>query len=1706
MTSAPAPASALQVLARRCGIADEYLDVWDKPHATSDDTRLALLAAMQLPVHDADPAAILLALEEADWRRPLPPLLVAKVDTAIAVDIGVPSRTARQRWRWRLQLEAGGELGGEFQPARLPRLTAPDILAGKPGGRGYHRHRLELPGVAATGYHSLHIEAPDLPPATMPLIVTPGLCYEPEAVKHGGRVWGPCVQLYGLRSRRNWGMGDFSDLKHLVGLSADAGGGIVGINPLHALFPDNPEHISPYSPSSRSAMNALYLDVEAVPEFAECAEVRELVAAPAFQAELRALRAEPLVNHPGVAAVKRDVLARLYRHFRERHLEPGTPHARGFLEFRRQAGQPLERLALYDTLQAHFRAADPATWGWPVWPEAYRDPAAAAVAEFAAEHRVEVDFHAWLQWQADLQLAAVGQESWRRGLGIGLYGDLAVGANPCGAEVWSWQQVFARGAYAGAPPEEINLNGQDWGLPPLIPRRLREAAYGPLIDILRANMRHAGALRIDHAMALTRVFWVPAGRLPTEGTYVTYPIDELLGIVALESQRNRCLVVGEDLGTVPDGFRERLRQAHLLSYRPFILDRQEDGSFSRPADYPPGAVASFSTHDMPTLPGFWLGTDLDARTELAMFPSEQLRETMVIGRAQDRARLLLALEREQLLPAGASPHPVSVPEMSPPFVRSMYAFLARTASVILAVQAEDMLGIREQANLPGSLDHQHPNWRRRLTLDLEDWPSDENCLALVEVLRRDRGSAVFPHPEIPASPRQAIIPRATYRLQFNRDFSFAQATALVPYLAALGISHCYASPYLKARPGSGHGYDIVDHGALNPEIGSTEDYERFIAALRDHGMGHILDVVPNHMGVMGADNAWWLDVLENGQAAAHAGYFDIDWEPPNSEQRGRILLPLLADHYGAVLERGELRLQFDREHGEFSLTYWQHRLPIDPAAYPRIVEPHLERLALLQAESGETCSELQTLMGAFSRLPTRCERDAAAVAARRRDKEVFKRQLAGLCAASPAILNHIETNVAELNGHPGDGASYDGLHALIQAQAYRLAYWRVASDEINYRRFFDINDLAALRMEDPGVFADTHRFVLGLLAEGKVEGLRIDHPDGLYDPGAYFRRLQEAAAGRALGCDDPLPLYLVIEKILADHEQLPADWPIHGATGYRFANLANALFVDTASERRLTRIYNDFIGGGEEFDALVHRAKRLIMGTSLSSELNVLANRLARIAALDRHTCDYTLSGLRKALAEVVACFPVYRTYVGPAGASGDDRRHIAWAVGIAKKRSPAADIGILDFVESVLTTDIAAGHDEDYRAAVTAFAMKFQQFSAPVMAKGLEDTSFYRHHRLVSLNDVGGEPRRFGVSVAAYHAATRARAQRWPHNLLATSTHDSKRSEDVRARIDVLSEIPAEWKLMLRRWSRLNRSRLRQVDGRPAPSPKDEYLIYQTLIGTWPLGEPGPAEIDAYRERLAGYLVKAVREAKEHSSWINVNADYEAALADFLAALLAPGERNPFIADFLPAVRRVSHHGLLNSLSLTLLKLTSPGVADIYQGSELWQFHLVDPDNRRPVDYELRSRLLAELAQLDDAPASALAPLLADMSDGRVKLHLIRRTLQLRRQWPEVFQDGDYQPLAIRGVKSAHVCAFARRQGERTLIALVPRLTVKLLGAQIQPLGASVWGDTGIELPRRLRHTGWENILTGETFAAGPALPLATLLGAFPVALLASR
>ena len=968
------------------------------------------------------------------------------------------------------------------------------------------------------------------------------------------------------------------------------------------------------------------------------------------------------------------------------------------------------------------------------------------------------------------------------------------------------------------------------------------------------------------------------------------------------------------------------------------------------------------------------------------------------------------------------------------------------------------------------------------------------------------------------------LPESTYRLQFHAGFTFRDAAALVPYLRDLGITHCYASPYLKARPGSLHGYVITNHQALNPEIGTEEDYAAFTAALREHGLGQILDTVPNHMGIVGNENAWWNDVLEHGPSSPYANYFDIAWfASPRPALHGRVLLPILGDPYGKVLESGQLQLACNG--GGFVVNYFDHRFPLTPRSYDRILGHRLAELReRLGAESPDVL-EYESILTAIRHLPEHTETAPERIAERAREKEVIKRRLAALADRVPAVRAFIAENLAEFNGRPGEPRSFDRLDELLNDQPYRLAYWRVAADEINYRRFFDINELAALSAEREEVFRETHALVFRLLREGRLDGLRIDHPDGLYDPKQYFDRLQlffllecarsayeadpalqqapwEALERPLLDAlararqDDPAqfgrPLYVVAEKILGATEPLPEDWPIEGTSGYAFLNMLNGLFVDNTQAREFTRLYRDWAGIEESFGEIVYQKKFLIMQVALSSELHMLAHQLDRLAQKNRWSRDFTLNSLRHALREVIACFPVYRSYISDAGVSATDQRYVERAVRLAARRNPAISTSIFAFVRDMLLLRYPDGATEEDKAEQRRFAGKFQQVTAPVMAKGLEDTAFYVYNRLLSLNEVGGDAGRFGITPDVLHRYLQERQARWPRALSALSTHDTKRSEDVRARLNVLSELPHEWEEHLKRWGELNAPHRLTVDDETVPDANEEYLFYQTLLGAWPLEPYSADEYRTFIARVQAYMQKATREAKVHTSWINPNPPYDEAIQQFVARVLDPEANRPFLDAFRPFQRRLSHYGLLNSLAQTLVKITAPGVPDTYQGTELWDFSLVDPDNRRPVDYDRRRHLLAELrTRLSDGRTDRVAlarELLDAKEDGRIKLYVTSQALGCRRDNPGLFASGEYLPAAVVGAKQSHAFGFARRQDRRSAVVVIPLLLTRLLLGEGQlPLGPGVWQDTQLLLPAGLA-SSYRNVFTGETLRPAPA------------------
>ncbi len=949
----------------------------------------------------------------------------------------------------------------------------------------------------------------------------------------------------------------------------------------------------------------------------------------------------------------------------------------------------------------------------------------------------------------------------------------------------------------------------------------------------------------------------------------------------------------------------------------------------------------------------------------------------------------------------------------------------------------------------------------------------------------------------------ARIPVATYRLQLHRRFRFEHARLLVPYLEALGVTDLYASPILKARRGSTHGYDVTDPTRLNPELGTEGEFDALATELNRRGMGLLLDIVPNHMAA-GGENPWWMDVLTHGSASPFAPFFDIDWHSSKKALEGKVLLPVLGAPYGRVLENGDLSLRLEK--GGVFVHYHALKLPVTVRSTGRILAHRIEVFEENYGPDHPSFRELWDLIAAIEHLSGPGAAGPVHPLESPREQEAIRERLHRLYRERAEIRAHVDENLRIYRGVKGDPASFDPLDRLLAEQPYWLSYWRLANEEINYRRFFAISDLVGVRIEERRAFDAFHALVLRLVREGKVTGLRVDHIDGLFDPMGYLVRLREGAAQSRAHRRDA-PFYLVVEKILAADEALPAEWPVSGTTGYDFLNAVNGLFVSAAGARALGAADARFAGAGPDFEAMVREKKKLIMETLFAGEMHALGQHLGGLAERDRYARDLPRKELRQALVEVTAWFPVYRTYVRGFDLSARDRRYLAQALREAARRATEASAPVFDFLRRVLLLEGPAPEGEQ-RGEWLRFVMRWQQVTGPIMAKGFEDTALYVYNRLTSLNEVGGDPAGLGVSPGAFHRRAADTAARRPHTMNATGTHDTKRSDDVRARISVLSELPDEWEKRLQAWSSWNRDKKHRVGNRLVPDPDEEILLYQTLLGAWPLD---PEELPAFAGRIQEYMIKAVREAKVYTRWIRPDSEHERAVRAFVAAVLADEDEARFRGDFLAFQAKIAHFGAQNALAQVVVKIAAPGVPDFYQGQELWDLRLVDPDNRGPVDFSRRQAALAELARREEqGGALALAEeLVPAWRDGRIKLFVTARALAFRRRNRDLFLHGGYLPLWATGGSKDHVLAFARRRGGGMAVAAVPRLVTRICPPGGFPLGQEAWGGrSGLVLPEDAP-SRFRNVFTGEEVHAAGApgrriLPLHAVFRRFPVALLA--
>jgi (1->4)-alpha-D-glucan 1-alpha-D-glucosylmutase len=927
------------------------------------------------------------------------------------------------------------------------------------------------------------------------------------------------------------------------------------------------------------------------------------------------------------------------------------------------------------------------------------------------------------------------------------------------------------------------------------------------------------------------------------------------------------------------------------------------------------------------------------------------------------------------------------------------------------------------------------------------------------------------------------IPSSTYRVQLRPGFGFAQCRDILPYLKRLGISHIYASPIFKAVKGSEHGYDVCDHQALNPELGSAEEFDALMAETKRLGMGWIQDIVPNHMAVSG-DNRMLVDLLENGPDSRYFPFFDIEWDHPLRGLTGRMLAPFLGKHYSQALENGEIRLVFDAD--GFHARYFDITFPLRIDSYTTILTRDLEAL---RNKLGRDHSDYIKLLGILYSIKSLAGEKATD---ERYDQIYFiKHMLIELYESSEVLHNFINTNVKAFNGEiePTGGDRYDLMDSLLGGQYFRLSFWKVAGEEINYRRFFSINNLVSLRVENETVFNHAHRLILDRIRDGSFTGLRVDHIDGLYNPSFYLKRLREHAPDA----------YIAVEKVLSSEEPLPGFWPVQGTTGYDFMNMVCGLFIRPEAEKGFQSLYAAFTEMKKSLSEILAEKKRNIIEHHMAGDVDNLARLVNTVSSKDRRGFDITLAALRQAITELLIRFPVYRTYISPEAFRPQDLTYVRSAVRATRRANPILAFE-LEFLERFLLLEFDERTEEADRREWTHFVMRFQQATGPLMAKGLEDSAFYVMNRLLCLNEVGGDPDRFGVEEKAWNLWIKKRSEAWPAAMNATATHDAKRGEDARMRLAALSQSPSAWREALKAFRLATRKKKKRINGRGVPSNNDEYFIFQTILACLPFSQD---EAATFPDRLQAYVVKAVREAKEYSNWINPEVELENAYGTFAKELIEPGPRNAFLKEFTPLWRRIARIGIINSLSQTLIKVASPGVPDFYQGTELWDFSMVDPDNRRPVDFALRAKLLEEIERaLAKDRGKLLSDLLDNAEDGRIKLFLIRSGLAARLECADLFGKGDYVVPEIKGAKANQVLAFARTWEGNAALTVVPRLAGQSLNEDTAfPLG-TFWGDTTIAWGEAAK---WRNAFTGTTLTSSGDLALSDVFAGLPFALLIS-
>nr|WP_298373422.1 malto-oligosyltrehalose synthase [uncultured Halomonas sp.] len=1642
--------AALRELADAVGLIEQWEDSEGNQCRLDDETRHTLLAALGFDVDDEETmrasAKRLQRLYHPASLDELPPLISVDCDTPIELPCPLRAGTT-----FKVILETGEEREGQVDDhCRLPAIESP-------------------------GYHRLVLGE-----ATVTLAVAPQRCFSvADACNNTGadtptepHLWGLAVQVYSLRRAGAGGIGDILALAALGRAAAAQQADALVISPMHAMFSADTQRYSPYSPSSRLLFNVLYasprivLDKELVEEAIDRCDLQD---------ELAHLEAAELIDWPAAAQAKLTWLRELFAMFQERSDQDDETDAqkRRFNAFRAAGGELLEDHCRFEALQ---RARPEGNWR--DWPEALRDPRSHEVAQFARENAQEVTFHAFLQWLVAEGLEYAQDNMRDDGMALGIIADLAVGADGAGSQTWSRQEEMLEGVSIGAPPDSFNVHGQDWGLASFSPHGLVRSGFRSFIDMLRTAFRHAGGLRIDHILGLLRLWLVPHGASPKQGGYIRFPLNDMLRLVALESWRHRAIVIGEDLGTVAPGFRDQLRERGILGMRVLWFERDEQDDFIASTEWTDQAVAMSSTHDLPTVAGWWSGYDIDLRDRFGLLGDEQ--DAVTEHRQRDKERVSLA-HALGLIDSTENPASLSADDIPVTTVLdASAAYLGHTPPPLVVVPMEDVLGLERQPNLPGTVD-EHPNWRRRSPAPVGELLEDASIRKRLRGLDDSRrnastrpSSAQGPSEKKSLQPPEGegdVLPtgsiqkdsiqkeetgklsstspiRATVRLQFHSEFTLDDALPWIDYYADLGISHVYASPLLASRSGSTHGYDGIDPTRLDPELGGEEALERLVAKLRERNMGLILDIVPNHVAVGGSENLWWQDVLTQGQRSPYAKFFDIDWHSPDPLLNGKVLLPFLGGPYGDILHSGELRLNYEASTAGFYVAYHEHHFPIDPVYYG----------AILQHANEDT---LRSLATCFDEAQTSADPQRLLIEARERLAQASEK------ADLQPALQHFDTTSEQ-------GAR--ALHDLLEKQHYRLAFWRTASDEINWRRFFDITELGGLRVELPEVFDATHSVILRLVERGWVDGLRVDHVDGLADPGGYCRKLRQCLQDLAQHRPDDVPRYvaLYVEKILAEGETLHTDWGVDGTTGYEFMNEVSGLQHDPDGAAPLRTLWRETSGRGSDFLIEVRKARAEMLDSALSSEFHACARALQALARHDTATRDITLGAIERVLKALVVHFPVYRTYADEKGRPEVDRAHFEQAKVEARRDVNPPERDLLDQFDRWLGGEAPeACQDERERSLRLRAIQRFQQLTSPVAAKAVEDTAGYRSAVLISRNDVGFDPQNFSHTPAYFHEACRQRAEQFPLSLVTTATHDHKRGEDVRARLAALSELPWIFAEQVRRWREKAVSLREEQSAGVAPSPADELILYQMLLGAWAptLDREDGEAMNGFAERLAQWQKKALREAKLRSHWLWPDSDYENACRNFLFGLIEDTALRDELSD---TARALDLPGAVNGLVQVVLRMTVPGVPDLYQGTEFWDYSLVDPDNRRSVDHQARQTALEKHSSPQEA--------LEHWRDGRVKQAVIARLLAIRSESPSLFAQGDYTAMTVEGNRKEHVVAFSRKHAQQALLVVVPRLPVAMLESATLPLiPTEEWGDAQLQIPESLQGQ-WRDVLTGNT------------------------